>query len=481
MPYDPEWGPEKVEDPRAGPQDETSTGGGLLGDQDFEMAREHDTEHLSAYQVMGEKVVRDSQGDHEGSAHEEDDIEIDLPVLPKQDRQPLPDLDPGPTPKSKIPPLMRSSQVEVVLNSSPKKTPYSIVPDDLSDDQLSMVTSDVLPGAQTKRFHKSPPKIPQLPSTTQTQTIVPQPKKRGRPFGWRPGSGPYSKLNPGSSAPRGPKPINKPAGEHKKPGRPPGRPSGKPWGKPPGRPPAPIGRQVYIATNPHFLVFKCEWQGCPAELHNLETLRKHILFVHGRPPPPSEDFSSEFSSSRPGSSHSLGAEDRNPQIIICKWHKCPTSNSSSNPPIAFDPSTFPDHAEQTHILPVLWLLGDGPQNTSCTSVTTAPLGGNKLPPYLFDESNTVQITPDVRHQQLENGEDKKKRMAKIDRILAQQNDNAPPEPEYTDEQVEDIARAMDEKKKRQKMFRDYADKHGAENRKRMRIEKEGGLVEGGLG
>ena len=93
----------------------------------------------------------------------------------------------------------------------------------------------------------------------------------------------------------------------------------------------------------------------------------------------------------------------------------------------------------------------------------------------------MQITPDVRHQQLENGEDKKKRMAKIDRILAQQNDNAPPEPEYTDEQVEDIARAMDEKKKRQKMFRDYADKHGAENRKRMRIEKEGGLVEGGLG
>ncbi|KAK4162230.1 hypothetical protein QBC43DRAFT_322063 [Cladorrhinum sp. PSN259] len=471
MPFVPGWELERVLNSQTAARLNSPTGGGLLQDEDFEDAD------------MGERAIWDAQDEYEGLNHEEEKMELDLPVLSKphqsqEDLSPPPSLaNLGAPPKpdklpSLRPPPRPSSQLMVVLDSSPRRTPFATVTDDLSEDPLGMNTSDLLPKSHAKRVQISPPKAPVV-VPAKLPTITPQPRKRGRPVGWRPGSGPYSKLTGGSPAPR-PKPPKKPISERKKPGRPPGKL---------GKPPAPIGRQVYLAQNPKFLVFKCEWQGCQAELHNAETLRKHILFVHGRPPSPnSETYSAP---SRPNSSSSALCVDKPSPVMICKWAKC--RSASTTPPITFDISSFPDHAEQTHILPILWQLGDGPQNTSCSSVPAAPLTGNKLPLYLFDESNTTQVTPDVRDQQTENDEDRKRRQMQINKILIQRDKNAPPEQEYTEEEQRNIAKFLDEKKKRQKMFRDYAERQviaeslkdaAAVRTKNIKVEKGGGGVHG---
>ncbi|KAK4221790.1 hypothetical protein QBC38DRAFT_113184 [Podospora fimiseda] len=439
MPFDPEWEVEGTGEYQTFPGSDPPNGKGLLHDQDFE------------------KVIWDLQDDDDGLGYEGgDDMEIDLQVLPKPSQRQ--ELDPPPQrpqplvvqnsiPKAttKLPslrPTPRSAQIAVVLNSSPHRAPFTTLRDDeYSDDPLSMITSDLIPKPQPKRTVQVLPPKPSLVAPAEASTAEPQKKKRGRPFGWRPGSGPYTNLTSGDSpaAPRPKPPPKKPVGEKRKVGR-------------TGRPPAPTGRQTYLAQNPHFLVFKCEWQGCKAELHNAETLRRHLLFVHGRPESSDSD---EESSTTSSSSRSSSPEPRaeRPSGIICKWAKC--RSSATDPPITFDVSSFPEHAEEAHVMPHLWLLGDGPQNTSDSATPVAPLTDKELPSYLFDENGTVQVTPDVRDQQTENEEDRKKRQTKVDLILQQRDDNAPPEPEYTEEQLEDIAKFMAQKRKRQKMFRDY--------------------------
>jgi hypothetical protein len=42
----------------------------------------------------------------------------------------------------------------------------------------------------------------------------------------------------------------------------------------------PQGHVEVEGPEPHFKVFVCEWPGCPAELFNLDTLRKHLHVVH---------------------------------------------------------------------------------------------------------------------------------------------------------------------------------------------------------
>lgn len=46
---------------------------------------------------------------------------------------------------------------------------------------------------------------------------------------------------------------------------------------------APTPRELYDSVQPKFIHYPCEWQGCKAILHNLETLRKHLRIVHWRP------------------------------------------------------------------------------------------------------------------------------------------------------------------------------------------------------
>ncbi|KAK6431387.1 hypothetical protein LTR95_012451 [Oleoguttula sp. CCFEE 5521] len=87
---------------------------------------------------------------------------------------------------------------------------------------------------------------------------------------------------------------------------------------------------------PEYQVYACKWVGCKAELHSLDTLRKHIVKWHGRP----------------------GEDDE----YACLWTKCRVSKGLSRP------ATFPDitpwvkHVEKEHLEPIAWRLGDGPKS-----------------------------------------------------------------------------------------------------------------------
>lgn len=335
----------------------------------------------------------------------------------------------------------KPTQLEVVLHSHPRKdasTPVDQPSEDYVDADL--VTSDLVSQPTDRRpeplavktsetsYEKQPPTV----VTTPVTTITPQPKKRGRPFGWRLGAGPYSAMT--GETPRPPKP--KPASEQKPRGR-------------PGRKPAPTTRQIYLKLNPHFLTFRCEWEDCPAELQNLDTLRKHLLKFHGRAP-----------SSSPASE----------QTQTCKWANCTPQTLPTK-------EAFSSHIETAHLTPLLWHVGDGPRNTSTTITTKSPPNNPlpnpdvsptkttskstnpSLPSYLFSPNGKTLITPSIRDQQVENEDDRKKRQARVNRVLAQRDRNAPEEPMYDARELEEMARFMSEKQARQRMLREYADRY----------------------
>ncbi|KAI7502885.1 hypothetical protein KC367_g1901 [Hortaea werneckii] len=127
-------------------------------------------------------------------------------------------------------------------------------------------------------------------------------KKKGRPVGWRKAI--HSREAQGLAPATG-------ANSH---------PSG------PSRPrqsqqPAPV-------VEPKYQVFKCMWKDCHAELHNLETLKKHVIKLHGKP-----------------------NADRK---FECLWNDCNVL------PLA-DVTVWANHFDRQHLQPIAWKQGDGPR------------------------------------------------------------------------------------------------------------------------
>ncbi|KAK3344092.1 hypothetical protein B0T25DRAFT_317526 [Lasiosphaeria hispida] len=341
----------------------------------------------------------------------------------------------------------RTTQAAVVHHSRPKKDrgKFAMPPKHhLLDDQDELITSDVTPRVAKKAaVVGSALKTSVLPSDFSSQpapsalpvpTDASAPKRRGRPAGWRPGSGPYSALSEtAGSSTRRPKP-KKPTSEVKRRGRPPKNPPLTP-------------RQIYLKLTPKFIPFNCEWEGCPAELQNLDTLRRHLLIVHGK-------------------------------SATCKWANCAAKHGA---PVDFATrGAFEAHIESAHLVPYAWHLGDGPHNNSghppdpsavppinpSFVASTKGRGGNgkgkdkerddtlPLPAYLFDAHGN-QVTPSLHNQQLETDEERRKRRQRLARLNQQRNNNAPEEPIRTQEEVDAMSAALDTKKARQKMFRDY--------------------------
>lgn len=93
---------------------------------------------------------------------------------------------------------------------------------------------------------------------------------------------------------------------------------------------------------PRYQVYKCQWRDCKAELHNLETLRKHVVKVHGRPDDESGDFE-------------------------CWWSGCDGKEDVKGKGRKGELATFDDieswieHVDGKHLQPVGWKLGDGPR------------------------------------------------------------------------------------------------------------------------
>ena len=106
-------------------------------------------------------------------------------------------------------------------------------------------------------------------------------------------------------------------------------------------------------VTPKFIPFLCEWRGCKAELHNLETLRRHIYSVHNK-------------------AKAYGA-------IACQWSKCgltrqvhdeSTPKSTPEPKFVHEDHEFAgmeefmDHMEKAHLIPFAWHMGDGPRGST---------------------------------------------------------------------------------------------------------------------
>ena len=95
-------------------------------------------------------------------------------------------------------------------------------------------------------------------------------------------------------------------------------------------------------------VYKCRWNDCPYELHNLQTLRKHV-YKH--------------------------REQYGEGPIPCCWAECGTINLSENDaeneliPLEFDNvSAWELHIDAKHLNILAWDMGDGP-SSSGTSET----------------------------------------------------------------------------------------------------------------
>ena len=91
--------------------------------------------------------------------------------------------------------------------------------------------------------------------------------------------------------------------------------------------------------------FECKWQNCKTELHNLDTLRKHVFKVH-----------------RKRILHNT---------FECLWGDCGEEVTSFNPisnmsivrhvPHAFGTeNVWREHIQQNHFDPLAWAQGDGP-------------------------------------------------------------------------------------------------------------------------
>lgn len=88
-------------------------------------------------------------------------------------------------------------------------------------------------------------------------------------------------------------------------------------------------------SQPEYKVYKCRWEECPAELHNLETLKKHVRkhrTKHGKGPYP------------------------------CLWANC--SRPGAGNPIFETDAECDKHMEGIHVDAVAWALGDGPTTHS---------------------------------------------------------------------------------------------------------------------
>ncbi|KZM21806.1 uncharacterized protein EKO05_0001746 [Ascochyta rabiei] len=163
----------------------------------------------------------------------------------------------------------------------------------------------------------------------------PLPKKKGRPVGWR-------KAIHGSSAAQSRPAMNGHTGTHES-----QQPSTLRNVRTGGDEPILISsRSPSVATGmPRYQVFKCKWQNCQAELHNLETLQKHVFKGH--------------------------CKERLHNLLECLWDGCGTEVTNIDPvtnmslkrstPQAFgSESAWRGHMQRIHFDPLAWEHGDGP-------------------------------------------------------------------------------------------------------------------------
>ena len=153
-------------------------------------------------------------------------------------------------------------------------------------------------------------------------------KRKGRPVGWR--KSVHSKAALAAAGETGDSATPKSSAAQRT-ARNQAVPSYAPPKQRRGRPAKP----VVEAKEPEveFKVYKCEWEDCGSELHNIDTLRKHVLKVHGK-----KTAEGDYE---------------------CAWIGCFQEDEVT----AFDDmATWMEHMEKIHVKPITHILGDGPRS-----------------------------------------------------------------------------------------------------------------------
>ncbi len=332
------------------------------------------------------------------SAEETD--EIDLIVLERRTPTPFkaeaPPMDvygqatprPPKTNGYKDPP---GSTIEIILDASPRP-PLPLKPDPYeSDDLPEPVVSDISgqpwPRIQMVPLNAKQPAVATSAKAESRPALLPTQQKRkpGRPKG----SGKQSRSSPSAERPTRTRPTRRVAKPKEKAGPEEILDQDFPLKKKRGR-----SQKVYESTlraiyenlNPEFIPFSCDWEGCPAELHNMDTLRRHIAIVHGK-------------------------------RRECRWGECATEN----PPVRLaGDREFKEHMEAAHLTSYEWHMGDGCR----IAVTGLPHDSENIPQYLLDEDGN-QVTPSIKDQQLENHATYLANLRRLRRLFAERDANAP--------------------------------------------------------
>ena len=153
-------------------------------------------------------------------------------------------------------------------------------------------------------------------------------KRKGRPVGWRKSVHSKAALAAAGESGDGATPKSSAA---QRTSRNQAVPSYAPPKQRRGRPAKP----VVEAKEPEveFNVYKCEWEDCGSELHNIDTLRKHVLKLHGK-----KTAEGDYE---------------------CAWAGCFHEDEVT----AFDDmATWMEHMETAHVKPISRDLGDGPRS-----------------------------------------------------------------------------------------------------------------------
>ncbi|WKT49866.1 AT hook, DNA-binding motif [Fusarium oxysporum f. sp. vasinfectum] len=265
-------------------------------------------------------------------------------------------------------PSGRSSLAVVLTRSPAHLEAYRGVSIDEEDGFDAPVTSDLAPRGRPKSLFKAVNALKtSSPGGTQTgvssdATSTTPARGRGRPKGsTNKSKGLQTAAGARQARQAATKPRPHPNGFPKRRGRPPKQPSPPP-------------ETIYYQVDAPIFPFLCEWRDCKAELHNLETLRRHVYIIHG------DDFETDVG--------------------------------------------FKEHIEEAHLVPLSWHCGDGFNNN--LGERSLPNTAEDVPDYLKDEHGN-QVTPSIRDQQEEDLFTWRKNRRKLKELLIRMNDNLPDE------------------------------------------------------
>lgn len=148
-------------------------------------------------------------------------------------------------------------------------------------------------------------------------------------------------------------------------------------------------RELYQALKPTFIGFLCEWSGCKANLHNMDTLRRHVDAIHLKPR----------------------------EQHCCLWGKCGERSVARQ----IDGVALATHLEQAHLVPMTWHVGDGPKNSWNWSIKLEA-DAEAVADFLKDKEGN-QVTPSTRDQLVEDLHTYRTNRRKLKELILRRDEN----------------------------------------------------------